>query len=149
MEVRLARIEDVGDIRALLADDELGARREDMSVAGLAKYQQAFSAIDADARNDLFVIEDDGKLIATAQVTWIPYLSRGGNERCHVEAVRVVRELRGRGIGGLLMEHIITLARARGCLMVQLTSDNSRQDAHRFYAGLGFVTSHHGMKLAL
>jgi hypothetical protein len=33
--------------------------------------------------------------------------------------------------------------------LVQLTSDKSRTDAHRFYQRLGFVASHQGMKLAL
>lgn len=149
MKVRLARYEDVADIRALLADDELGATREDMSEAGLAKYQAAFSKIDDDANNELFVVERDGRLIATAQVTWIPYLSRGGNERCHVEAVRVASDLRGLGIGAMLMQFIVDKARERGCLMVQLTTDLTRENAHRFYARMGFVATHHGMKLVL
>lgn len=149
MEVRLALYEDVTDIRALLADDELGVTREDMSDAGLAKYQAAFLKIDGDANNDLFVVERDGRLIATAQVTWIPYLSRGGNERCHVEAVRVASDLRGLGIGAMLMQFIVDKARGRGCLMVQLTTDLTRENAHRFYARMGFVATHHGMKLVL
>jgi hypothetical protein len=33
--------------------------------------------------------------------------------------------------------------------LVQLTTDKSRLDAHRFYRRLGFVASHEGMKLAL
>jgi GNAT superfamily N-acetyltransferase len=37
----------------------------------------------------------------------------------------------------------------RGCVMVQLTTDRSRTDAHRFYERLGFVSSHEGMKLLL
>jgi hypothetical protein len=32
---------------------------------------------------------------------------------------------------------------------VQLTSDNSRPAAHRFYGRLGFIASHAGFKLAL
>ena len=40
-------------------------------------------------------------------------------------------------------------ARRRGCALVQLTSDKSRIDAHRFYERLGFVPSHEGMKLSL
>lgn len=149
MKVRLARYEDVADIRALLADDELGATREDMSEAGLVQYQAAFSKIDSDANNELFVVERDGRLIATAQVTWIPYLSRGGNERCHIEAVRVASDLRGLGIGAMLMQFIVDKARERGCLMVQLTTDRVRENAHRFYARMGFVATHHGMKLVL
>ena len=40
-------------------------------------------------------------------------------------------------------------ARRRGCALVQLTTDKSRTDAHRFYERLGFVASHEGMKLHL
>ena len=36
-----------------------------------------------------------------------------------------------------------------GCSLVQLTSDKSRTDAHRFYERLGFVASHEGFKLRL
>ena len=40
-------------------------------------------------------------------------------------------------------------ARRRGCRLVQLTTDKSRGEAHRFYAELGFVASHDGLKLTL
>lgn len=40
-------------------------------------------------------------------------------------------------------------ARARGCALVQLTTDKTRADAHRFYDRLGFVASHEGLKLQL
>ena len=40
-------------------------------------------------------------------------------------------------------------ARRRRCALVQLTSDKSRADAHRFYERFGFVASHEGLKLHL
>ena len=40
-------------------------------------------------------------------------------------------------------------ARAMGAGLVQLTTDKSRKDAHRFYERLGFKASHEGMKLDL
>ncbi|ATB42193.1 GCN5-related N-acetyltransferase [Cystobacter fuscus] len=43
----------------------------------------------------------------------------------------------------------MTRARARGCGMMQLTTDKRRTDAHRFYTRLGFEASHEGMKRAL
>ena len=59
------------------------------------------------------------------------------------------REARGAGLGRRLMAVALDEARARGCRVVQLTTDRSRVDAHRFYETLGFRASHLGMKLPL
>ncbi|WP_448638397.1 GNAT family N-acetyltransferase [Geodermatophilus sp. URMC 63] len=40
-------------------------------------------------------------------------------------------------------------ARRRGATLVQLTTDERRTDAHRFYERLGYVASHEGFKLEL
>lgn len=56
---------------------------------------------------------------------------------------------RGTGAGRVLVEWAIAEARRRGCGLVQLTTDRTRVDAHRFYARLGFVDSHLGLKLTL
>jgi ribosomal protein S18 acetylase RimI-like enzyme len=57
--------------------------------------------------------------------------------------------MRGRGIGKAMMAHAIGIARARGCALMQLTTDKRRAEAQDFYRRLGFVASHEGMKLAL
>lgn len=95
------------------------------------------------------VAEAAGRLVGMLQMTYIPGLSRGGSWRALVEAVRIASTQRGQGAGRLLMQHAIARARARGCRLIQLTTDKQRQDAHRFYARLGFVASHEGMKLPL
>ena len=56
---------------------------------------------------------------------------------------------RAQGIGTMLMEAAIGRARAVGCYRVQLTSNEVRHDAHRFYERLGFTPSHLGFKLSL
>lgn len=43
----------------------------------------------------------------------------------------------------------IERARERGCVLVELSSNAGRRDAHRFYERLGFTASHVGMKLRL
>jgi hypothetical protein len=43
----------------------------------------------------------------------------------------------------------IEQARARGCRLVQLTTDKRRADALRRYRSLGFQASHQGFKLRL
>ena len=59
------------------------------------------------------------------------------------------RGLRGHRLGERLMAEAIARARAAGCGLVQLTTDRSRADAHRFYERLGFTAAHLGMKLVL
>ena len=146
--IRRATLDDLPAVIAMLADDPLGATRE--SPADLTPYQQAFEAIDADPNQVLVVADRNGEAIGTLQLTIIPGLSRQGASRGLVEAVRVAASARSTGLGTTLMEWSIEEARARGCVMVQLTSDKTRTDAHRFYTDrLGFTNSHEGFKLAL
>lgn len=141
---------DVPAVLALLADDELGAARETVVGEDVdAAYWQAFDRIDADPRNELIVADHGGTVVGTCQLTFIPSLSRRGTERMTIEAVRVDGSLRGRGVGRAMMRWALERARERGCGLAQLTTDKRRTAAHRFYASLGFVASHEGMKLPL
>ncbi|WP_154814538.1 GNAT family N-acetyltransferase [Actinophytocola xinjiangensis] len=144
--IRRARSEDVPAIVAMLADDPLGATRES---PGDPAYASAFAEIDRDERQYLAVAEVDGEVVATLQLTFIPGLSRRGGTRALIEAVRVRADRRAAGLGGELTRWAVDRAREAGAIMVQLTSDASRTDAHRFYESLGFTASHVGMKLAL
>jgi len=147
LSFRLARHRDLPAMVALLADDVLGAGREHPGVD--AAYESAFAAIDADDRNELIVADIAGGVVGCLQLTYIPGLSRHGAERAQIESVRVRADQRGSGTGRRLVAWAVERARVRGCGLVQLTTDKVRVDAHRFYAGLGFVASHEGMKLTL
>lgn len=141
---RQAVADDVVGIVALLTDDALGAGREGTN---LAPYYAAFAAIQADAGQLLLVGTRAAELVATFQLSFIPGMSRGGALRAQIESVRVAESLRGSGVGSLMIQWAIEEAKRRGCAMVQLSTDKSRVDAHRFYEKLGFVASHEGMKL--
>lgn len=145
--IRPAARSDVPAIVALLADDTLGASRE--SPGDLAPYYTAFAAVESDPHQLLVVMERDSEVLGTLQLTFIPGLSLKGAWRCQVEAVRIASSERGAGLGAALIQWAIEEARARGCEVVQLTSDNTRTDAHRFYERLGFHMSHQGFKLPL
>ncbi|MEU5784116.1 GNAT family N-acetyltransferase [Micromonospora lupini] len=138
---------DLPAVIALLADDVLGKARDFTEVD--EAYERAFADISADPRNLLIVAEQAGELVGCLQITYIPGLGRHGAERSLIEAVRVRSDQRGQGLGRELMTWAIDQARERGCALVQLTTDKTRTDAHRFYLGLGFVASHEGMKLPL
>jgi ribosomal protein S18 acetylase RimI-like enzyme len=149
---RRAGRQDVPAIVRLLADDQLGRTRE-VTAAGPedlpASYWQAFEAIDADPRNLLVVAELQGQVVGTLQLTFIPSLTLVGGERAQIEAVRVDGHYRGQGLGGAMLRWAIEQARARGCRLVQLTTDKRRPDALRLYRSLGFQATHEGLKLRL
>ncbi|NZA27636.1 GNAT family N-acetyltransferase [Luteimonas sp. SJ-92] len=146
---RRARRDDLPAIVAMLADDPLGAARETPEDPGADHYVRAFEAIAIDARQYLAVGEDEAGVNAVCQVTLIPGLSRRGATRALIESVRVASRCRGQGVGEELLKHAVDHARTSGAAIVQLTSDRSRADAHRFYERLGFAPTHTGFKLEL
>ncbi|HLL14004.1 MAG TPA: GNAT family N-acetyltransferase [Pyrinomonadaceae bacterium] len=147
--IRRATRGDVPEIVRLLADDPLGSQRENYRNPLPQSYYDAFDEIDRDPHNELVIAEAGGEVIGTLQLTFIPYLTYQGGKRAQIEAVRVDRKYRSHGIGGKLFEWAITRAREEQCHMIQLTTNNTRSDAQRFYERLGFVASHSGLKLEL
>jgi GNAT superfamily N-acetyltransferase len=146
MIFRTATRADVPAIVALLADDALGRARE---TAAPEVYLVAFDELAANPMHQIVVGEEGGLVLACAQLTILHGLSHGGGKRALVEAVRVAAASRGLGHGAALMAEIEARARAAGAVMLQLTTDRGRMDAHRFYARLGFEASHLGMKKVL
>ncbi len=148
--LREATADDLTAIVELIAADQLGATRDGVrDAADLAAYTAAFEAIDADPAHILVVAEAAGEIVGTMQLSFLPGLARRGALRAQIEAVRVAESSQGSGLGTAMIGWAIDEARRRGCALVQLTSDKTRLDAHRFYLRLGFVASHEGMKLAL
>ncbi|TGQ64256.1 GNAT family N-acetyltransferase [Mesorhizobium sp. M00.F.Ca.ET.186.01.1.1] len=141
---RKAQAADLPAIVAMLADDPLGAAREDASLPLAQGYLDAFAAMDADPNQLLAVAVDGAEVVGTLQITFLAGLSRKGAWRGQIEAVRVAGHRRSGGIGKQMFEWAIDECRARGCSLVQLTTDKGRADAHRFYDGLGFTGSHLG-----
>ncbi|MFE0487808.1 GNAT family N-acetyltransferase [Streptomyces griseoaurantiacus] len=147
LEIRPATEDDVPAIVDMLADDPLGAARE--SPDALSPYLAALKRLSGDPHQHLVVAVQDGRVVGTLQLTLIPGLSRKGATRSIIEAVRIHADARGGGLGSRLIEWAVDQSRREGCQLVQLTSDASRTDAHRFYERLGFTASHVGFKLAL
>jgi GNAT superfamily N-acetyltransferase len=142
--VRAATASDLPAVLALQREDSMHYFDEPGDVTD--RQRSAFEEISADPNQDLLVGELDGRVVATAQVTWMRMLAADGGLYCQVEAVRTTADLRGQGIGAALMQHVEDEARRRGAARLQLTSNRKRADAHRFYERLGFEASHVGMK---
>lgn len=149
VKYRQATREDLPEIVRMLADDVLGSTRERYETPLPTTYVKAFEEIDEDKTNELIVAAFDGAVVGTLQLTFTPSISFQGGKRCTVESVRVDEQYRGKGIGREMMLWAVERAKEKGCVSMQLTTNNDRTDAQRFYANLGFSSSHLGMKLKL
>lgn len=147
LAIRRAEPADIPAIVAMLADDPLGARRE--SPDDLTPYLAAFERLAEDPHQHLVVAVRGERVVGTLQLTVIPGLSRRGATRSIIEGVRIHADERGSGLGTRLIEWAVDESGRQGCQLVQLTSDATRTDAHRFYTRLGFEASHLGFKKAL
>ncbi|MFF0275762.1 MULTISPECIES: GNAT family N-acetyltransferase [unclassified Streptomyces] len=147
LEIRPATTEDIAPIVAMLADDPLGAQRE--SPDDLGPYLAAFERLVDDPQQHVVVATRADKVVGTLQLTIIPGLSRRGATRSIIEGVRIHADERGSGLGTRLIEWAVEESGRQGCRLVQLTSDVTRTDAHRFYERLGFEASHLGFKKSL
>lgn len=147
LKFRLAGREDVPGIVGLLADDELGKKREDFQDPLPQSYWDAFAKIEEDPNQELTLVFHQSELLACFQLSFIQYLTYQGGMRAQIEAVRVNSKYRGKGIGKIAFEYAITRAKTKGAHVLQLTTDKKRPEALRFYESLGFVASHEGMKI--
>lgn len=143
----MAKFKDLAAIVGLLADDALGAEREDLGTPLNPDYLSAFEALENDPNQMMCVFTMDGDIVGCLQITFIPGLSYKGRWRGQIESVRIASHLRGQGLGSQMINWAVEKCRDRGCGMVQLTAHKSRNDTHRFYTSLGFEAIHEGFKL--
>ncbi|MFE9791011.1 GNAT family N-acetyltransferase [Streptomyces goshikiensis] len=147
LAIRPATEDDLPAIVAMLADDPLGATRE--SPDDLTPYAAALKRLVEDPHQHVVVAVRGDRVVGTLQLTIVPGLSRKGATRSIIEGVRVHADERGSGLGTRFVEWAVDQSRRENCQLVQLTSDVTRTDAHRFYERLGFTASHVGFKLRL
>lgn len=128
---------------------QAGALTQDADDTDLAPYRVALADIGATPGTDVLVAVLDGRVVGTCQLITFRHLQHGGGRCAELESMHVAPEVRGRGVGGVLVESAVDRARDAGCYRVQLTSNLVRTDAHRFYERHGFSPSHVGFKRLL
>jgi hypothetical protein len=105
--------EDVPQLVEMLADDQLGATREDASQPLDARYLAMFDVISKDPNNALIVAEINSEIVGMLQMTFIPYLTHLGSWRCLIEGVRIHKRHRDKdkGWGGITEIGTVTVSR--------------------------------------
>jgi GNAT superfamily N-acetyltransferase len=147
--VRLATEADLPRLLELLQQLSLDAPREQVTSPLPQTYRGAFREIEADERQQLFVVEDRGRIVGTACLIVVPNLSHEGRPYALVENVVVDETERGAGYGELLLRHAMAEAQRAGCYKLALTSNKRRPNAHRFYQRLGLRATSEGFRIDL
>ena len=147
--IREAREDDLPALIALFAADMVGGHGDTTAPEAYPEYLRAFRAIETSPDQTLHVAEREGEIVGTFQTMSTTSLTGRGSSSMIIEAVQTRSDMRGQGIGALMIEFCIAEAKRRDVRLVQLTSNAARKDAHRFYERLGFKPSHLGFKMAL
>lgn len=93
----------------------------------------------------LAFVEENGLAAAAIGFRYQQKLFDG--KQIYVDDLTTLPEHRGKGYGGLLLDHVFQLAKAHGYAHVTLDSGPSRHDAHRLYLNKGFrITSMHFLR---
>jgi ribosomal protein S18 acetylase RimI-like enzyme len=132
IDIRDARAADVPALAALVA--ELGYPTPEATMAVRLNAM-------IDAGEKVLVAERDGDVVGLLTLHVTPVLHRP-TAVGRLTALVVAERARGAGVGRSLVaaaEHILA---ARGCALIEVTSNQRRTDAHAFYQRLGYdVTS--------
>ena len=140
MKFRKATENDLLVIVKMIADDELGKKRENFEIPLPSKYLKAFEKINSDENQELIVVEnEDLEVIGTLQLSFIQYLTYRGGIRAQIEAVRIRKDKRGLGIGKIMFEWAIKRAKERKAHLLQLTTDKKRPKRLSFMRNWGLI----------
>jgi GNAT superfamily N-acetyltransferase len=95
------------------------------------------------AGDDTFAVVAGAPPVSVALVTLRPNVWYTGPVAL-LDEMYVVPERRGHGIGSAVLEHFVSIARARGVELIEINVDEGDVDAQRFYERHGFSSTESG-----
>ncbi|MDZ7954237.1 GNAT family N-acetyltransferase [Nostoc sp. DedQUE09] len=79
------------------------------------------------------------QLVGTFSLLYAPtMMHRGYHKFAVLDAVTVISQMRGEGIGSQMVKAALQFSAEAGCYKVMLSSNLKRDRAHQFYQSLGF-----------
>lgn len=92
-----------------------------------------------------FIEDEPGEAAAVIGFRYLWFTYNG--KHLYIDDLSTLPEDRGKGYGGMLIDHVCVLAKQKGYAVVTLDSGHQRFDAHRLYLNKGFtISSHHFSK---
>ena len=127
--IRNADSKDIPALVGLIA--ELGYADSEEEV------RKRFDIVSAAPAHKIFVAERERKIIGLMSFHALDLLYSAG-KLGRITGLVVTEKESGSGIGKLLVAKAEELARDSGCKRIELTSNNRRTKAHKFYESIGF-----------
>jgi N-acetylglutamate synthase-like GNAT family acetyltransferase len=87
--------------------------------------------------NRILIATVDSMIVGALSLHIVPLLHQAG-DLCRVTAIIVSKDYRGKSIGRRLMEIAEAYAQSNGCIKVEITSGDHRNEAHSFYRQIGY-----------
>jgi len=117
--------------RGIMPDDVI-ARTD------LAYRTQFWAERIADPDWPVFLVEEQGEAVAFCQMIPTTDANDDPSRVGHITSLHVLPQLRGRGYGRMLIDHVFAEFRRRGFVEVTLWVLEENQGARRFYEQYGF-----------
>jgi len=112
---------------------------EDKDIAGTDYILDLWKEIYEDPNLLYFVIDEDGKLVASCTISIIKNLTREGRPYGLIENVVTHKDYRKRGYGKEVLQKAIEVAKEKNCYKVMLLTGRKEESTLRFYEEAGFV----------
>ena len=155
MKIRLAECKDkarLGDLLSQVLEVHHNAR-PDIFKSGAKKYtDDELEAILADANRPIFVAEEEGRVLGYAFCIFVQHKDNNiltDVKTLYIDDLCVDEDVRGKGIGRLLYNHVVEFAKECGCYNVTLNVWADNQSALAFYESIGLHKQKIGMELIL
>ncbi|TCO62820.1 GNAT family N-acetyltransferase [Actinocrispum wychmicini] len=131
MQIRLAHTTDAAAVNELL--HQLGYPQ-----GGTETTATRIQTWGDDPASAAYVAEAGGDLLGLVAVHVCPFFERAGSWG-RIVALVVAEQARGQGVGGQLVKAAEVFATGRGCVRMEVTSADRREDAHEFYRRRGYI----------
>jgi GNAT superfamily N-acetyltransferase len=132
------------DIRIASRDDwsvlnELYADMDSESVLPSDRAEKILTEIAQFPNYHIYITCLNQQPVGTFSLLYVPtMMHRGYHKFAVLDAVTVIAQMRGQGIGSQMVKTALQISAEAGCYKVTLSSNLKRDSAHRFYQSLGF-----------
>lgn len=136
-------------IRELEENDLFNGFLESMDSLKLAsnldkkKAVEVFEKINSNSNHFVYVAILDGRVVGSTTMIIEPKFIHDGGNVAHIEDVVVSRDYQGKGIGEMLIQSLLDLAKESNCYKTILDCSD---EVKPFYEKIGFKITSNGMR---